>query len=120
METKHTPGPWKIDPLSYGPSGKWNPCNRKNIRIFAPDASGTGFIMTECVGPENIPQEQHANARLIAAAPELLEALEAGRDTVKALLAAIYAGKTENLTGAEWLEFQRKAEAAISKARGER
>lgn len=51
--------------------------------------------------------EDHANARLIAAAPEMLEALEE-------LL-----GRVQGLLGGEPAELWCKADAAIRKAKGE-
>jgi hypothetical protein len=58
--TKHTPGPWHIGmkpgPIIYGPSGE----------------------QVACLLPAMLDnQENKANARLIAAAPALLEALKA-------------------------------------------
>jgi len=49
---KHTPGPWKA----------------VGTRVYFPNLQG-GFDIRNCPNPE-------ANARLIAAAPELLEALK--------------------------------------------
>ena len=64
METKYTPGPWEI---------------RKSGFIMAPDGAGQGddvYIAEILIGPDS-PEvdEAKANARLIAAAPDLLEAL---------------------------------------------
>lgn len=85
MESKHTPGPWK--PLS----------------------SMDGHVEAECgliakayrysIDSDELPVE--ANARLIAAAPEMLEAL-------RALIEPTYSRKTA----------ERKARAAIAKATG--
>jgi len=58
METKHTPGPWKIG-LNPGPM------------VYTPD--GTSQI-ADARGVAVTKDESKANARLIAAAPELLEA----------------------------------------------
>ena len=57
METKHTPGPWEAI------SNLVRTCR-------APDGNG-GFLIAEC--PPSI-GDRLENARLIAAAPELLEA----------------------------------------------
>ena len=63
-DTQHTPGPWK-----YGPD------NRKTMRVFSGSREIVRALSTHgnrrlnCV-------ERAANARLIAAAPELLEALQ--------------------------------------------
>lgn len=58
----HTPGPWKIDGRNRTNDG-W--C------LYSPDGYGIGCVW-DCNGnPEN-----EANARLIAAAPDLYEALK--------------------------------------------
>ena len=56
-KTKHTPGPWSIDPDDGGP---WY-CVRE---------PGGGWIA-------QVPEPDSADARLVAAAPEMLEALRA-------------------------------------------
>lgn len=62
METKHTPGPWAArKPDDIGGS-----------RVYA-DCKGGSLIATP--GYMRDESESEANARLIAAAPELLEAL---------------------------------------------
>ena len=83
---KHTPGPWKYKPLS---EDTWFIFNRKDV-------------ITAC-GDEN-------NARLIAAAPEMLEAL-------KALVAYQADNETEYLGMQQIIAYQR-AKAAIAKAEG--
>lgn len=55
---KHTPGPWDVRKIDNAPSFRG---------IFGICANGSG---------NSIREEEEANARLIAAAPELLEALE--------------------------------------------
>lgn len=63
MTQKHTPGPWKVyERVSNHDSDSW---------IKGPD----GEQIASGIGHEDEPQ-QLANARLIAAAPELLEALQ--------------------------------------------
>lgn len=62
---KHTPGPWKMVLTFHD--------NAPNVRgIFGPRIAGHGFN-----GPLIAHIKDEANARLIAAAPELLEALKA-------------------------------------------
>ncbi|ELV5637075.1 hypothetical protein SHG54_002611 [Salmonella enterica] len=87
---KGTPGPW---------SGK-------DVRICRQDRAGLqlGFIM---IHDENRVAECEANAHLIAAAPELLEALQL-------LLNSWSNGSSKDISNAE-----RKARSAISKALGE-
>lgn len=58
----HTPGPW-ID--------GHNVSHEPTVRSSQPDADNGGFIVATCHGPN-----ARDNARLIAAAPELLQALE--------------------------------------------
>lgn len=72
MERKHTPGPWK--------------CYTINDRILN---HNRGF---EIHGPETkgsirdvLPTETEANAKLIAAAPDLLQALETAKHTLTQL-----------------------------------
>lgn len=65
MQTKHTPGPW-VAVAHY---------------VRTPlDAQGGGWMVADC-RDVSLPREQvQANAHLIAAAPELLEALEQAFD----------------------------------------
>jgi hypothetical protein len=60
MTTKHTPGPWAVS-LDH--------IFRNQSDIFEIHWSSIGECVAECVHGE-------ANARLIAAAPEMLEALQ--------------------------------------------
>lgn len=67
-ETKHTPGPWRV--------GGLDKCDVMGPRLSI-DGSGrqTGtFAVAQCTGYK---AEREANAALIAAAPELLEACKA-------------------------------------------
>lgn len=59
----HTPGPWRIDPAVYPESPKIYPDN---------GSANFAYIARVNAGRD----EFQANARLIAAAPDLLEALE--------------------------------------------
>ena len=62
MNAKHTPGPWKtVRPHS-------------TIYIEARLRGSTIQEVASC-GPTEMPEQQEANARLIAAAPELLAEL---------------------------------------------
>ena len=67
--TKHTPGPWKQYRDSVG-----------NVRIQGNVAGGPVAFIEEMNNTGGTEQD-HANARLIAAAPELLEALHAAYET---------------------------------------
>lgn len=94
-EHKHTPGPWNFDPEALADiqteSGK------EIASAFMPWASGDEWVIQGTMASSS-PEESYANARLIAAAPELLEALEGcltcefpviDRDAVSKALAAI-------------------------------
>lgn len=65
METKHTPGPWKINP-------------RAKAMIMSESGRGiasAAVYSTNTDNGEHI-EENLANAKLIAAAPEMLQALK--------------------------------------------
>ena len=82
---QHTPGPWTVDnQYIHGPDG---------IRFLAVAGDGAG----------------QANARLIAAAPELIEALEAVLPDLEHYVATHGPGPDKRLA---------IARAAIAKARG--
>lgn len=87
---KPTPGPWIVDPIDL-------------TEVLA--AGGTRPVATTYQGPSKTREERHANARLIAAAPDMLAALEGVRDFVASLTIEHVAGIVD---------------AAITKARGRR
>lgn len=68
-EMKHTPGPWKFDP-AYATYGRYSRGEPAVIETPRGD-----IIIDQGVGRGH--DEAKANARLIAAAPELYEALKA-------------------------------------------
>jgi hypothetical protein len=92
-QTKHTRGPW-FDLPSIGD------------RIIV----AAGFCNHVCEIMENTPEAQ-ANARLIAAAPDLLAALER--------ICALDAGSTLPEDVNELCKAVEKARGALSKVRGE-
>ena len=91
---KHTPGPWKFYDDSN--DGKTN-----RIEIVA-----IGKTVARIY--HSVPEEDIPNARLIAAAPELLEAVNALCDRID----------DEGCTPLDFAEFT-SARAAIAKATGE-
>lgn len=104
-EVKHTPGPWVDQPSKY----------RDGVLVVRANAPG-GRILAE-FGSEDEPLDEidQANARLIAAAPELLETLKILRNTVGDLRN----GFSKSVDCARWVEqFQAAADRAISKAEG--
>lgn len=94
-DARHTPGPWKAVEAAYNPPG-W---------LWV--QNGPGALLADVHQNVNIPLDaRNANARLMAAAPELLEALQ------------------EIITGADgegWSQLDAgftKARAAVAKALG--
>lgn len=98
--SKHTPGPWWF--AQHDEFGRYDVGNgdAPMFRTIAPADSGPG----EWSITDYRHDHQEANARLVAAAPEILEAL-------KGLVSAVEAeGDAERMT--------ERARAAISKAEG--
>lgn len=97
MPTSHTPGPWKID--RYFPS-------RRPFGISQDLGNKPGKAVTTSGGfARKSTDEAEANARLIAAAPDMLEALE-----------YICEAEWDGINEPPWAE---RARAAIAKAKGE-
>lgn len=87
METKHTPGPWEhwIGGATWGitgPSGAASSCAEKAVRdsLILNDCTVIYIASKNNVAPAlafgDTKEEAEANAKLIAAAPDLLEALQ--------------------------------------------
>ena len=68
--TKHTPGPWTF--------------NEKTDCIQSEHPDHRFSLIAKVATGEDI-REEHANARLIAAAPEMYEALKNALNTIRAL-----------------------------------
>ena len=112
MTTTHTPGPWHYQGVGSG------------YEITARTSLGAKFagyhiatVIKDSPGFEPVSRETtEANARLIAAAPELLAALEHAEHYLRLRLTGLEYG------GYEWNAAQsahNAARAAIAKARGE-
>lgn len=97
-KTTHTPGPWMRK--------QWD--NDPAIAILTPDADDPVWIADACAG-EFPRDEQVANSRLIAAAPDLLAALRSFVDPWNR------GGKWESQITYDTFD---KARAAIAKAEG--
>jgi hypothetical protein len=89
--SNHTPGPWRVIGLGYA--------------IYQVEKH------TETASFSSFSEQSEANARLIAAAPDLLEALQG-------LLTDIVEYQTINNLGGENNHWQVIARAAIAKATG--
>lgn len=102
MTTKHTPRPWLFDE------------GRDAITTHNRITNGETRIATVELGwAEPLESEQIANARLIAAAPDLLAALKDARDTIHMLVNS--RGFECEGTAEEWtVDF----DAAIARAEG--
>lgn len=120
-DKKFTPGPWRVE---NGTTMVWGHCNPDDN-----STRGMGYPIAEArinpsgnwsTGPYS--DEGEANAHLIAAAPDLYEALAGARDYVAGDLQErkeIYRGY-ENLGHIDQVERELKAiDAALAKARGE-
>ena len=90
-ETKHTAGPWKFN----------------DGYVRAEDGTPVADVRLD-----NPKEEEDANAALIAAAPELLEAAKKALDCIKGFDTAFADGDGDKL------EEVRLLEAAIAKAEG--
>lgn len=105
---KHTPGPWTIlathDPAMPPVGQHLSP----RLRLVCDTGTATQIVAVVATRPDgsNIAQEQ-ANARLIAAAPELLEALQLAQSILGTLLQS---------DSGTYSAGQEKINAAIAKA----
>lgn len=105
----HTPGPWKAY-QKQGTQGQGLP----QWRIHGPGVTGSvATVDFDLIQPTITKQNENAssNARLIAAAPELLEAL---KDCIEWLDRT---GESVSEGGKEY-EYVTKAREAITKAKG--
>lgn len=118
-QTKHTAGPWQVKQGTNGFCKTWQ------VAFESPDNAQTiadcGAIVNEVYAGDTehyvgakVNTNHEANARLIAAAPELLEACQAVADCD---------ANEEDWGKLEWLEDVQhaidQARAALAKARGE-
>jgi hypothetical protein len=101
----HTPGPWKIVRHTSGPDQALSPSD--DWSIVGPNAES---IVFEGAG-RKVARETEANARLIAAAPELLEAVQ---NFLGLFDNAVYRRKLAD--DALYPDVIRHARAAIAKA----
>lgn len=110
MSAKHTPGPWMCDSDPI----KGDPLNRVRYRVVA-----RGKTITQCYYSSSDEQAEH-DARLIAAAPDLLEALVGMLSIINDSNGV--SGYHLNGDIAVWGEFPEvdAASAAIAKATGQK
>lgn len=125
MTTKHTPGPWSAikvysDAVSVVDAGGFELVETENIAIlseYSKKLNISHWEQSEDAYRVLNDEEQAANARLIAAAPELLQALQKLLDlqVAKKELEYLDKGIGTKTPNAAWLE----ARSAVAKARGE-
>ena len=120
MMQQHTPGPWRND---YSPRTGFGRGYGKSQIIAATGQAIAGVVVVQPqAGPmyrgggfsQETFDELEANARLIAAAPELLEACLAMTNLLQATIVK-YVGNGTILTDPEWNRVG-QARAAIAKA----
>ncbi len=70
MSAQHTPGPWE-----HAEAGSWRNGKRISTEYFVRRPEDNVSIAADIIDPETS-EPSEANAQLIAAAPELLEALK--------------------------------------------
>ena len=114
--SKHTPGPWEVQRLNHAEGDLWLQIgHRREGRSVGPvcdlPPSGNGLVPPSWTPVAALkylvtsPEEQEANALLIAAAPDLLRELEA------------LASRIDRAYGAGF--DTRQAFKAVNKAKGE-
>jgi len=108
MNTKHTPGPWKTR----------KGFDSDTIEVFAPNPKiGRPFQPTELAVVQADSREGKANASLIAAAPELLEAVQSLLPIAVHYLNADHDADNNNPPAGNFDEIM-NAMCAIAKATG--
>jgi len=113
-EVKHTPGPWDWveDRANGGFSGLVGP---DGLEVLFPNTRNEGD--TGAAWFEDFPSE--ANARLIAASPDLLEALKAAQTALAMIVSPLSIEATTTLDAyTHALNAEQAARAAIAKATG--
>lgn len=111
METKervsYTPGPWKVAPDS-------------GTTVYGDDDGAVRTVVADTCARGKPDEQERADARLIAAAPDLLAALKKAVQTIRAFDAL---GLSDSDVAPSWRAYQQSPEmrqinAAIMKAEG--
>jgi hypothetical protein len=122
----HTPGPWRVTGVMSGhkgdvyvPTADRIPDCHHIARCFAPKPQGEVYCELQAIGIERDAIAQiEANATLIAAAPELLEALRLAKRHI-AHMARWIEGRSSGYSFEALGEDMPSIDAAIAKAMGE-
>lgn len=104
----HTPGPWIVDIAAFS-------CYRSISTAARPPYEKIAEI--PWAEPSVFDAERNANARLIAAAPELLAALENARLDLDYIVASLARKNTISISSVQ--NCAARARQAIAKAKGE-
>ncbi len=106
MSAKHDKGPWLAQ--------RWSDSHR-DYNIHAEDGGIIALVSGRC---GELAESDAANARLIAAAPELMEALEGYINAVETVNAAMKDGVNVHGALTAFQGWQDMAKAALAKAAG--
>jgi hypothetical protein len=84
MTTKHTPGPWTVGGIDWiEPYPESDPRYVGGQRVRLVD--GPEYLAAMVMADEEDEKESHANARLIAAAPDMLAMMYLAFEAIRAL-----------------------------------
>lgn len=103
--SKHTQGTWRVRPDAGAWSATYDARGSSAYEAVLADDEVVALVVARNDDPWSEPPDTKHNARLIAAAPDLLEALQFMLDS--------------EVHGWDILPAQERAKAALSKARGE-
>lgn len=109
--TKHTPGPWRV--IEEDGDGKCQHTDKCKTWVLDSEERGNMALMQAWYSGNDpdVFEEVRANARLIAAAPDLLDVLEKVTDPYRSLPDEVL-----EEVAPDWLA---EAFAAVTKAKGE-
>jgi hypothetical protein len=112
-EGKHTPGPWQVSGVRH--TGDLQIGRNTRLHMVGPDGDAVAAVFYDMRDGKGF-----ADARLIAAAPDLLEAARLGRAMRQAQAAYFKDRSRENLIASKQAEaaFDRAERVAIAKAEG--
>lgn len=105
----HMTGPWKV--IAEG-GGRY--------RIVEGEFSDTGIYVEDTFAPLVDPEVYAANARLVAAAPEMLSALKLAVQALNAAPRFKVGANEYGVGGTDSYQIAAVVDAAIAKAKGER
>jgi hypothetical protein len=106
--SKHTPGPWKVEAGHY-----------PSINVVVGPSFKINCVMWASDLTEDDYQKRTADLNLIAAAPDLLEALQMAHKTLHAICERMTVGDRWTNEGQDLLDSLEPVAAAIRKATGE-